>query len=252
VRLPPFDLSSPNAILRLVLDPTATRLWVVLAGTRAGRAIEFDLWTLARLRDVPIREINSAAALGGHLYATSGKTLVDVAPDGAPRSVPVPGTSGLWAIAADPTRSRLIILDGGFPTHVWSYRSGAGVQAIPGALPFGKGSIAVTKHAIWVGGFAQHGAVLDRLDPTSLRAVLASPIAARLGPGAVLLSGGTRDVWVVAGDGRSGVWCVDGQSGEGAQFWPLTLRAVAADDHGLVAVIDGKVLPLLLNGGCVG
>ena len=247
VRLPQIALTDPYAAVRLVLDATRARLWVVVEGTRSGRAIEYDLWTLARRRDVRLPWIASAAALNGHLYATSGTTLVDVAPTGAPRSIRTLSTSSVFAVAADPARSRVIILAGGFPTHVWTYRPAAGLRAIPETLPFGKGSIAVSDNAIWVGGFAQHGAVVDRLDPATLRPMLTSPIAARLGPGAVLLAGGAGQVWAVAGDGRSGLWCVDGRSGKAARFWPLTPNAVAADEHRLIAVIDGHVIPLLLT-----
>ncbi len=260
VRLP-LDASAPNAAVRLVVDASTGRLWVVLEGTWYGRATEYDLWTLAQLRDVRLRDvrltrIDTAVAMDGHLYLTSGARLIDVPPRGAARTFPLAARTGICALAADPQRSRVLVLDCGYPHRagtVWVYRPGHDLVRTSAKLPTGNASIAVTEHAIWLGGSSDDGAVLERLDPSTLHPVLTSPVAGQLGTVAVLLAAGTDDIWIVSGsDQPAGLWCVDGRSGTAEQHWTLTTTAVATDHQRVVVVAGGQVVPLLLRGGCTG
>ncbi|HEU5266944.1 MAG TPA: hypothetical protein VFU35_09585, partial [Jatrophihabitans sp.] len=113
------------AVLRV--DPSRAELWIIAEGASRGRVLEYHAFTLARVRDLVLPAINGAAALGGHLYVTSGARLIDVAPHAAPRTVAVVHTrGGLGPVAADPSADRLIILDYGFPTLVRTYRPAGG------------------------------------------------------------------------------------------------------------------------------
>ncbi|HZC52037.1 MAG TPA: hypothetical protein VE441_06030, partial [Mycobacterium sp.] len=187
--LPRLDLSTPTSTARLVLDVGTARLWVVIEGTRPGRAIEYDLWTLARLRDLRLPSINGAAAMSGHLYASSGQHLIDIPVRGPARIIPLPDVVGaLGPIAADPAHSRVLVLDYHAPSHLWVYRPGHHLIRAPVRLPLATASIAVTRQSIWLGGFAAHAAVLARLNPTTLRPSMTSPLSGQLGQGAVMLT----------------------------------------------------------------
>jgi hypothetical protein len=188
--------------------------------------------------------------MDGHLYLTSERELLDVAPNSALRVVPVPDVSGaLGPITADPARSRLLVLNYGSPTHIWIYEPRRHEIRPAAVLPFTKPSIAITRAAIWVGGFTESTAVLWRLDAGSLARRGGSPITGHLGPGALLLAGGTRDLWVASGGGP-GLWCVDARTGAGRQHWALAPTAVTTDRGRVIAVTGGHILPLNLRGGC--
>lgn len=252
VPLPRLGPSAANGSLRLVLDPTTARLWVVLEGVRPGRAVEYNLWTLTRVREVRLPWINGAAAMNGHLYVTSDQQLIDVPPQAAAHAMRVPGVSGaLGPITADPARSRVLMLDYSARTHIWSYRPRQNKIRVAAVLPFTKASIAVTDQAVWVGGFTRTSAVLWQLAAGSLTRRGASPLSGELGPGAVLLAGGTHDVWVGSGGGP-GLWCVDGQTGTDEQHWTVTATAVSTDHQRVIAVTNGKAVPLDLNARCTG
>lgn len=256
VALPPLGSSVSTGSWRLVRDVTTSRLWAVVEGTRHGRAIEYDLWTLTRMRDLRLPPIGGAAAMNGHLYLTSGNRFIDVPPRGAPHAIPVPGQSGaaLGPVTADPARSRVIVLDYGARTHIWTYRPGREQARKTAVVPVTKSSIAVTEDAVWVGGYRSgsgSNAVLWQLDVPSLTPTGISPVGSELGPGARLLAGGTHDVWVASGGGP-GLWCVDGRTGTEEQHWTFGASAVTTDHQRVIAVTDGRAVPLELRGGCTG
>lgn len=255
VPLPKRDGSAMNGTWRLVLDATADRLWAVLEGTRHGRALEYRLWTLTFVRELALPSVDGAAAMDGHLYMTSDKRLIDVGPRAAIHAIPVPGVRGapgtLGPITADPARSRVLLLDYSARTHIWIYHPDRNRIRLASALPVTKASIAVTDHAIWIGGFGRTGAILWRLTDGSLRRQRVSPLGGELGPGAVLLGGGAQDVWVGSGGGP-GLWCVDGRTGTREQHWGLTPTAVTTDRRRTLAVADGRAVQLNLRGGCTG
>lgn len=219
---------------------------------RNGRAIEYDLWSLTRLRDVRLPLVNGAAAMDGHLYVTSGGNLLDIASRGEPRMLRVVGAgAGVGAIAADSDRSRLLILDYGFPSHVWVYRPGQSVAMRSRArLPVGKGSIAVVGGGIWIGGFTSGSATLWRLDPASERAVDVSPLAAELHPGAVIVAAGQHVFWVRSGGGGDDLWCVSAATGREAQHWTVSGAVASTAGIAVIGTDSGAAaLPLV---GCAG
>ncbi|HZC53993.1 MAG TPA: hypothetical protein VE441_16065 [Mycobacterium sp.] len=252
VAVPRLGSSTVNGSWRLVLDATTARLWVVLEGTERGRALEYTLWTLTRIRDLRLPRINGAAAMDGHLYLTSDRQLIDVRPRAAVHAVPIRGVTGaLGPIAADPARSRLLVLDYSAATHLWIYSPDRIRVRKATTLPFTKASIAVTEQAIWVGGFSRTKAMLWQLDIPSLTPSGKSPLSSELGPGAVLLAAGDRDVWVASGGGP-GLWCVDAKTGRKEQHWTLAPTVITTDQHRVIAVADGQAVPLHLRGGCTG
>ena len=238
---------------RLVVDAAANRVWVVDAA--AGGIIEFDARNLHRLRTLHTNEsIRDAAALRGHLYLARVTGLADIAP-GASKPKIIPGLTGyVVSVAADPNRDRLLALvlgDGALVRQV----TGAGAL-LDGQVkvPVGGGTLRVTTEgAIWLGGFGSvvDGAVLVRLDPTTLQPVLGSPVASRLAPSSWLEAAGDHDIWVRgAGDGN-GLWCVDGRTGSVLQYWPQVRGAVTSRNGAAFVLQHGSLVPLVLQ-DCAG
>lgn len=252
------DLSGPNSTPVLLVDPSFGTLWLVIQGSSPGRVLEFDAFTLSQRRASTLDTIKSAAALNGHLYLTSGPRLIDIAPDTAPRNITTGRASGLFGVIADPTqrtRPRLLILDSGFPSHVWTYRPGGNLTKTSAPLPFGKGSIAVAGGHIWVGGFGQTGAVLMQLAarasaPHDLTPVGVSPLTDGLGPGALIVGSGQHVFWVRSGAGGDDLWCVDADTGRVDQHWNLS-GAVASTSGTAVIATQAGAAPLHLA-GCAG
>ena len=204
----------------LFVDSADNTIWLVGERARNGRMVELDSDTLATVRDVRWNQpVNDAAVLDGHLLLATDAGVADLAP-GSLVPQPVPGLLGaIGPIAVDRMRDRLIVLDLGFPTTVWTYRPGRNPVQSSHNLPFASGTVQVAGGAIWVGGFGAGGAVLDRLDTTTLRPVAVSPLASELGPGAEVVSGGSQVFWV-RGTGRGdALWCVDATTGLASQSW---------------------------------
>jgi hypothetical protein len=107
--------------------------------------------------------------------------------------------------------------------------------------------------AIWVGGYAQSGAVLERLDPRTFRPIARSPAQARFNPGTSLVGAGSRVLWVLSGGGGPFLWCVDAATGDVAQTFtmPMGVNGVASDRSGAVVASDGGPVELVLS-GCPG
>ena len=165
IRLTGGELQDVGSTAGLFVDSASNGIWVIGEHARSGRMIEFDSETLARIRDIRWSQpVNNAAVLDGHLLLATDAGVADLAPDArVPRLV-----SGLLGaigpIAVDRRRDRLIILDLGYPTTVWTYRPGTNPVQSSFNLPFANGTVQVASGAIWVGGFGGSGAVLDRLD----------------------------------------------------------------------------------------
>jgi hypothetical protein len=240
---------------QLVLDAAANRVWVVVLGIPGGEIVEFDARNLRRLRTMHWPEpIGDAAALSGHLYLAATTGLADVAP-GAVTPRLITGMRGYVAsVAADPKRARLLALVLGSGTWVRQLPVGGTVGGAEAVVPVGKGNLRVTQEgAIWVGGFASStdGAVLMRLDPTTLRPVAASPLASRLGSGGWIESAGDRDVWIRSTVGEGELWCVDGRSGSVLQHWPSVPGTVTSRRGTAFVMTGGSLVPLVLD-GCTG
>jgi outer membrane protein assembly factor BamB len=250
----PLDDEFNDASARLVLDVPAGRLWVVVEGDARGRAVEYNNTTLARIREVDsLGLIQSAAALDGHLYVTSGNRLLDIAPGRAPVTLARVSNS-LGSIVVDPARGRLLMADFGMPTRVWAIYPGAarGRQvASPVRVPMTKASLAVSSGAIWAAGYDTGSGALMRLDPRTLRPIRRSPLDPDLQPGAVAVGSGVAVIWVRPGsnDARE-LDCVDAAGGELLQSWQVQGPVASVGATALVATQAGAV-PLDLA-GCSG
>jgi len=238
---------------RLVLDAAANRVWVVEAP--GGEIIEFDARNLHRLRTMHSKEsIRDAAALYGHLYLARSTGLADVAP-GASEPRNLPGLSGYIAsVAADPKRARLLALVLGQGAAVRQVTVAGTVLDRSTPVPVGGGTLRVTTDgAIWLGGFGSSidGAVLVRLDAKTLRPLLGSPVASRLGSSSWIEAAGDHDVWIRSGGDGDGLWCVDGRTGSILQYWPRVQGAVTSRDGAAFVLMQGLLVPLVMQ-DCAG
>ncbi|HEY2273629.1 MAG TPA: hypothetical protein VGH30_12695 [Jatrophihabitantaceae bacterium] len=235
--------------LRIVLDLPTDGLWLVITEKRHTRLVEYDVVRLKLLRSLTLDgSASDAAALDGTLYLTVGNDLVRVPEHGQPDRVAHESTS-LAAIVTDSARGGLLMADVAAPTHLWRitpHTHGRVHVADPVSEPVIKASLAVANGAIWIAGFAHHGAVLMRLDPTSLKAVARSSLRQRLGPGAVLVAGGVLDVWVRSGGGSQDLHCIDAAGGHPLQRWDISGPVSSGGGTALVATADGAV-PLQLS-----
>jgi hypothetical protein len=267
VGLSGLDLTDPSASNHLVLDRVRSRLWMVTFGA----VVEFDPANLTQLRRLRLPEqVSAAAALDGVLYLATDSGVVTVAPDTG-HVGRLGALSGHYLdVAADAGRHRLLLFryerghaellsytpQTAAPSlPVSSPPNSSSSAASPDAIttvraPFGKGTVVVVDGAIWAGGYGDQGAVLDRLDPATLRSVGHSEITPLLGPGAVLVAVGQSDLWVRSGGGGSGLWCVDGGTGAVLQSWDVSGPVASRTGR---AVVAGGGGPTRLDlAGCKG
>jgi len=237
---------------RLVLDADADRLWVLGLVAQAAQLLEFNAGKMLPLHHVVVRAaVQDAAAMDGHLYLATSVGLADLAP-GAAGTTLLPAVHGaVSAVAADPVRNRLIVLDASTPGAVVVVSAGrAGTRRTFGDLI--KGSIAIVGDEIWVGGYGGgirggYRALVARLDPVTLAPVQTSSIALRVDR--VDVSPGARDIWVTTG--AVGVWCIDAVDGTILERWPSASAPVTSGLGGAYVIDAGLVVPLVLR-GCAG
>jgi hypothetical protein len=239
--------------LRLVTDPSGTRIWVVTVDIDPALIIEFDARTLTRMRSTGWEPaVHAATVLDGYLYLQSDGVVVLGPSDAEPHIVPALAHER-GTIAADPMRHRLLVLRLGPPTHVLTYSRGGAVLQQPAVLDISKGDIAVVDGHVWLGGFGPAGAELEELDTTSFQPGPNNTLFDYLGAGARIVARGQHVLWVRAGSGEltSAVSCVDATSGRELRSWFDVIGQVGSDvGHAFVA--DGSaVLPLQL-GPCRG
>jgi hypothetical protein len=236
----------------LTVDDTTNLVWVALANAAPSRLVAYDTTTMHKVRDVTWPQlIQGAAAYRGHLYLSTDFGVADLAPGtGTPRFIP--GLAGaIGPIAVDAARNRLLAIDFGYPTVVWSYRPGSRPTQSPHLLPLIRGTIAVVDDAIWVAGFGTRHAEFTRLDPRTLRPVASAPTA-DFGSGAIIIGSGSQVLWMRAGSNGNLLACVDAASGRVEQRWRvIDVNAVASDRSGALVATPSGVLGLVLS-GCVG
>jgi hypothetical protein len=253
-----IDFNSVISSVRLFLDRDANRVWLAVLDTPNGKIIEFDT-SLRRLRTTrSASAISAAAAMGGHLYLATRTGVTDLAPGAAaPRLAP--GTAGaIAAIAADRTRSRILALryapegqtvDG---ARILQFRPGPAPTTTSVVVPLAKGGLAVTGNGdIWAGGFGSAGAVLVRLDPTTLSVAAVSPAVTGFGPGAVLVAAGRSAIWLRSGAGGNALYCLDGHTGVSKQVWSNAPGAVASELN-IAWLASGTAEVVLELHGCPG
>jgi hypothetical protein len=236
-----------TATSRLFYDAADNRLWLVEQGVRPAQLLELDAATLRVTRRVSADlTVRGAAAMFGHLYLASADGLSDLAP-GARAPIRMAALAGsVTAVAADPARRRILVLDESSPVAV-SVMSAGRVTARRIFGHLNRGSIAVVGDDIWVGGSGDYGAVMARLDPMTLAPLQTSPVA--LEANAVVVSPGARDLWVSASG--TGLWCLDARTGSVLVQWPTASVPVASRGGAAYVLTGGSVLPLALN-GCAG
>jgi len=246
-----FDLTLQGVEFGLVLDPAHRQGFVVSLNAAPATIVRIDLDTMTEAgRLVWPTDVAAAAVLDGHLFLATTNSVVDIPPGGT-ESRAVPALLGQYSdLAADPARHRLVLFGReGKAMRVVTYRPGDG-HSTRTAAPFAKGWVVVTGDAIWAGGYANTGPVLARLDPKTLKPVAFSALTPQLGPGAILVASGGRDVWVRSGAGGDGLWCVDGRTGDSLQYWQYD-GAVASEAGAAYVATSSGPLPLRL-GSCAG
>jgi hypothetical protein len=246
-----LDHTQPNASYHLVLDPAHRRAWVVMFGAAPAIVIEFDTQTLAEVgRQLWPSEVHAAAVLDGHLYLAATNAVVDITA-GKIAGTNVTALHGQYlGIVADPARARLLLLDADGALRIATYTPADEKAQSGPAAPFGKGDLVVTSDGIWAGGFSAKGAVLARLDPTTLLPVVFSELSPQLGPGAILVAAGERVLWVRAGSGLDGLWCVDSTSGNQLQYWQFEGAVASRLGLAYITAVDGPQRLQLT--GCTG
>lgn len=229
-------LNYTNSYFRLLYDKVADALWVVpIGGPAPGRLMEFDAGGLhlRLLRTIRLpTTLASAAVLDGGLYLGTGgeRGLLGLRPGARTLATVAAERDGVGPLVADPSRNRLLYLTDGLPTRVRSWSPRAAQSKAVGTLAFSKADLVVVGGRIWAGGFSGRGAVLVRLDPVTLRPVQsAARTASGLGPGAILVAGGTHDFFVRSGAVGEPLWCVDGRTGDIEQRWEQLVGAVAVE-----------------------
>lgn len=241
--------------LRLAVDQVAHRIWIVVTDAPSSRMVEYDERTLTKLRDVRWRQlVQTAVAYDGHLYVQNDFGVADLAP-GMPQPRFIPGLAGaVGPLAVDPTRHRLIAMDLGYPTDFWTYRPGQRPVEAARPLNLSQGTVAVVRGAIWVAALAGsgHGALLERLDPRTLRPVQRAD-ARVFHSRAVIVGSGANVLWVQPSVfGANLLTCVSARTGRIEQRWHLpNVVAVTSGPDGALAVASGSVLGLILA-GCQG
>jgi hypothetical protein len=245
--------ADPDSRTVMVVDPAFGVLWVVVEGGTASRVLEFNAFTLDESRELTLPKISGAAALRGHLYLTSGVRLIDIPWGAAPHTVATaPAGTSLGSIAADPTRSQLLLIDYGSPTHLWIWQPGHALTLTTAPLAFAKGTIAVAHGQVWVAGYGQSGAALLHLAASAndLTPVDISPLSGGLGPGALVVASGQQVLWVRSGAGGDDLWCIDADTGRDLQHWNLDGAVTSTAGTAVIATSSGA-RPLHLS-GCPG
>jgi hypothetical protein len=241
----------------ITLDANGVDLFV---WTNSGALKQYEASTLAVVHSVanalpPGVQIFDAVSLSGQPWFATNEGLFVVSFDnGVEVYQQLPGIYGVYGIAADPVRHRIIVgttsaagvagIDAvDVPTHVVSH--GAPVS-------FVKESIAVVGDQIWVGGYGD----MDKPRLLKLAADTLQPLIATLalngqvGPGAVVWAGESV-LWVRHG-GDTRVDCVDAQTGDVIQTWSNIQGPVSSVAGAAFAVNDGGLKQLTLDPACKG
>ena len=238
--------------LRLVTDPVHRLIWVLTLYTPDTLVSEFDAGALTLLRSVRWRQpLADATTLAGSLYFTSIAGLAVWHADApAPQLIAGMGTHR-DAVAADPTRNRLLLVDDG--RDLSSYRPGGTASvSTPVSAPVMKGDLVVVRGAIWFVGFAVTGtAVVAPVDPVSLRLGHNAGVVVDLGLGAELAGVGDSVVWVRNGAGTGALWCVDARDGKVWTSWGNAPGNVASTSRAGYLATGFALVPLIM-GDCPG
>lgn len=238
--------------MRLFLDRDSFTAWVLTENVFPHRILEFNSSSLSQRRAVVAPSpVYGAATLDGRLYLATSDGFEVLTPHvGAPTllartAVPIE------AMAADPARGRVLAVDSGVPQHILAITPDGTVTAVA-TTRLVEPVLAVAGDRIWVAGYSASGAMVTRLDPTTLLPMLGSPVAGQAGPGAQLTAG-EHVVWVSSGFGEpQRMWCLNADTGAVAGFWPGLPGIVSSRDGLLYAVRGGQVVMLPRTRQCPG
>jgi hypothetical protein len=240
----------------LVWDGDTHSVWVLpLFGRQPGILREYGadlrLRRMVQLFDVA----HSAAVLDGAMYVTTNSGLMRIGRSGRPQQVPIPQHAfqhygDFGDVHADPTRHRVLFLTYEYSAHLESWSPATGRSRVV-RLSVANPTLAVVAGRIWVAGFRGARGVVERLDPRTLRPVAASPLAAELGPGAVIVDAGRSSILVRSGTDPGPLWCLDARDGRVHQRWSGPRGPVSGSGHSLFVATTRAVQPLPVN-GCPG
>lgn len=238
---PTARLALPGAIAdpRLVADDGAGLVWLVANGL----ARAYDGSTLRRVFDGWAPPCEDATAMDGRLFVTNDRDVVEVGPGlRVPHHVATaPGP--IAAIAADPTRHRLIIAYLGAPSRLLALvprPHGPARVARSATYETNEPTLAIAAGQIWLAGYSSVDALV-RLDPVTLRAAAHTSLGTALGLGAYLAGSGAYALWVRgAGDGGE-LRCVNAITGQQLQSWTLSGRVASVASQAVVGARTGLV-----------
>lgn len=228
------------------------RLWALAPGPAGRRLYSIDPATLNATGLVqPPLGIVDAVALDGHLYLNTDSGVYDVTPSAGPADPPSVVVRGGHAMAADPSRHQLLLLNHDNGWMIYAYTPPGAEPVASGSLPFDASSVAVAGGQVWIIGTtpgANPQPVLARLDPETLQVIGRIPDeqSAALAP---VAQGG--NLWIRGGGNDGQLWCVDAHGEAVAQRWAALPGIVAVrDDRAFVAA--GNVVGELNLNTCAG
>lgn len=246
--------SNPDVDYRVLADPQHQRLWVVRSGTGRVEISWFDTTDAAQAGvHVASGSVTGAAVLDGRLYVSTTAGLITLS-----QTEEIPGPPRLPArpaqvLAADPDRHRLLLAHFvGRRSQLTAARPGDAAPSVRAGADLGKGSLAVVHGRVWLAGFGEHGAVLEQLDPRTLRLSAIDPLAARLGPGAEIEQSAGRHLLVRGGGGDTRLWCLDAVTGAVAGEWGRVAGTPVLAEGGVYVLGAGRPLQHLAAGPCRG
>jgi hypothetical protein len=204
----------------------------------------------------PLHPTIDLTAMGGALYQNTNAGVFEITTATDPKSQLLVAPGG-HAIAADPGRNHILVLDDGrggtsvVRVYAPPEKRPIGTSAL---LPFVAHSVVVAGGEIWVTGTASDvypGPVLAQLDPVTLEVSGYSELQRSLTSTPVVVAAG-EDQWVRSKDTGDQLWCVDAHTGDIARHWSALPGAVAAQP-GQVYVADRDYIgALALGGSCTG
>jgi hypothetical protein len=244
VTIPGRPLRFPDGtFVRVLPDPAANAVWVVVQEPEHGRVLQFRADNLQVVHDTePLPIMVAAATLDGHLYFGAGNRVYQLR--GTSPHVLARLPQPLGALAADPTRHRLLLATLGDPTALSTLAPSGHHPVLRrlAAVRVAKPTLVVTAGRIWLAGYDTGAGILMRLSPTTLRPVQHSTLDPVLEPGAAVVAGGVAVIWVRDGGSASAeLRCVDARSGQQVQSWPLSGGVGSAHGYAVLGSQGGPV-----------
>jgi hypothetical protein len=232
----------------VVADPTGDLVWVIAPEQGRSDVSIYAASTMAILEKLRVpAEVVAADALENQLWMATDRGVYRGWP--GREATRLRGYAGpVQAIAADPSRFRLLAVSKSYDLITVDWKAARKVRRLTTVLPQ---SIAVTDDGIWLVGFGRpFGSRLGRLDPRTLRVTPVGGHDADAPRGASGWSG--RSVfWVKYADSGS-VVCLDGRTGEPSGAYPETDTPVVSVPGVVYAVRGSRVVRLPSPRACTG